>query len=521
MAWRAALLVAIVAFALRVPGIGAVMTVDEANWMLRSAEFYRALQDGNIGGTALTTHPGSIPMWLIGGGQAVQAVRLGFSVSEENLKHFQKAAVLPMVAVTAGLIGLITYLSARIASVSAAAAGGLLLAAEPYVVGMTTLAHLDGIQGLLMLASFLAFWLAIRTHRFDRPLALLAGGLWGAATGFKLILAGWLLPMFALMVIVRAWRGSRGWPEATRTLGFVLGTAVVVFWLTWPALWVKDDLGRSLARDYRTTITEEHVALETGEDAILAETFYVRTLLGRLTPHVQLLTGGYLVVSIMYYVVPLARRRRYLLHTTDYMLLNWLLLYSIGFLVLITLAAKKADRYALPALVVWPVVAGWVAARGYQVVSSKYKVYRGARYLIPTTLYILLAAVIALPLLWMPYAVAYNNPFFPNVRPLSQQGWGEGLEAAAAWLNEQPRAQEMYIASWYPSVMQTYFAGKTLSLNSRNDTRVQYLVLYRNMGGRGPDTQASVVLKEVAGREPVYVVTIAGVPYVSIYETKH
>jgi hypothetical protein len=78
----------------------------------------------------------------------------------------------------------------------------------------------------------------------------------------------------------------------------------------------------------------------------------------------------------------------------------------------------------------------------------------------------------------------------------------------------------MYIASWYPSVIQTYFVGKTMSLSSRDDYRVQYLVLYRNMGGRGPDTQASAVLAEMRNRTPVHTVYIQNVPYVWIYATR-
>ncbi len=499
--------IGLLALLLRMPGFGSVMTVDEENWMIRGAEFYDELGKGNIGGTFLTTHPGSIPMWLIGGGQWLQEQRLGIEADDPTLIHFRRAAVAPLMLLASIMVGLITYLVARLFSLPVALASGVLLAAEPYIVGMTTIAHLDGVQGLLMLGSLLAFLLTIRTKPFHVHWAVVAGVLCGLAFGFKLILALWLVPVFAAL------------RPGVRAFFFVVGVAVLVLWLGWPALWVKDDVSHSLARDYATTVTDEHVALSVGEDGIAPATFYIRTLLGRVTPHVQMLVVGYLVVSSMYYASVLWRRRTYSPSDTQYSLLASLFLYSLGFLVLITFAAKKADRYALPALVVWPVIAGWVAARAYQVLSSKYKVYRSAQYLIPATLYILLASVVALPLLWLPHALAYSNPFFSNVRPLSQQGWGEGLEEAAAWLNNKPRAEQMYIASWYPSVMQTYFVGKTFSLSSRVDYRVQYVVTYRNMGGRAPDAQASEVLEEFKDKEPVHTVFIQGVPYVWIYET--
>jgi hypothetical protein len=58
-----------------------------------------------------------------------------------------------------------------------------------------------------------------------------------------------------------------------------------------------------------------------------------------------------------------------------------------------------------------------------------------------------------------------------------------------------------------------------MSLSSREDYRAQYVVVYRNMGGRGPDEQATVVLSEVRDKTPVHVVAIRGVPYAWVYET--
>jgi len=57
-----------VALFARLWGIGSFMTVDEENWMIRSAEFWQKLASGDPGGTFLTTHPGATAMWLIGAG---------------------------------------------------------------------------------------------------------------------------------------------------------------------------------------------------------------------------------------------------------------------------------------------------------------------------------------------------------------------------------------------------------------------------------------------------------------------
>ena len=196
---------------------------------------------------------------------------------------------------------------------------------------------------------------------------------------------------------------------------------------------------------------------------------------------------------------------------------GWLIFYAVGYLALITLAAKKADRYALPALIVLPVLAGVGLVVAWPVVTEKIKFLesRGKRYVLIS--FVLLALLLQ-PFSWIPYAIAYNSSLF-NVRPLPQQGWGEGLDAAAKWLNDSPLVDRLTIASWYPGVMRTYFDGKTMSLSSRNDDRVGYVVTYRNMINRAPDDVASNVLDEFRYKKPVYVVEIGGEEYVYVYET--
>ena len=55
-----AALVAMLALALRWPGLGSFMTVDEEQWMLRSGDFWHQLfRNGNAGGTFMSTHPGA------------------------------------------------------------------------------------------------------------------------------------------------------------------------------------------------------------------------------------------------------------------------------------------------------------------------------------------------------------------------------------------------------------------------------------------------------------------------------
>ena len=504
-------LVALLALAVRLPGLGSFMTVDEENWMLRSAGFYHNLfRRADFGGTFMTTHPGAAAMWVTGAGMVAQEARVGFDADTSNLSHFRLAATLPVALTVSLLIGVATFFLMSVFGMGTGLVGGILLALEPYFVGMSQIAHLDMLLALFMLNSVLAFFLGKRTA---------AGIFAGLALSTKLLLGLWLFVFFGIFLVARLSRkiasgdhGTALWPRFERsvsTLGFILGIAFLTFYVAWPALWFTADLGRSFERDVPSVIQDAHVAIEESQEPIAPVSFYLRTLLGRTTPFVLILVAGSLI--ILGRLLPHFAKATRGLPSTEYSRsfhVIWLFIYVVGFLVLITFAAKKADRYALPALITLPVIAGW--ALGKTPILHLRSVKWGA-----ILLGVLLLAQV---FIWSPHTIAYNSPLF-DVRPLSQQGWGEGLEEAAAWLNAHPLAGELYVASWYPSVFQNYFRGKTFSLSSRADNRVSYVVLYRNMFGRSPDTIASDVLDEYRGKWPEHVVVIGGVPYVWVYAT--
>lgn len=471
-------------------GAGSFMTVDEENWMLRSAGFYHKLfRNGDTGGAFMTTHPGATLMWLSGAGIVWQEARLGFDVDTSNIAAFRRAAVWPVLVAISLLIGFTAWQAMRVFGVWPGAIGGALLALEPYGIGMSQIAHLDALLALFMLNSVLAFF---------RTRAVSAGVFAGLAMATKLMPSVWLFLFFGVVLLFR--RSS--FSQIVRTLGFIFGVAALTFYAVWPALWFTADLGRSFGKDVPSVVTDAHVELEQSQEATSPASFYVRTLLGRTTPFVLILSVGVAVAAVSFTI-----SQRKVLPAA------WLLLYGIGFLVLISAAAKKADRYALPALVALPIVAGWFLGRAAEVQESKRQI---VIWLASGAIFVLL---LGQAWMWVPHTIAYNSPFF-DVRPLSQQGWGEGLEQAAAWLNAQPRAEETFVASWYPSVLAVFFKGKTLSLSSREDDRVGFVVSYRNMMGRGPDDIATHVLREFAVKTPVHTVEIRGVPYAWVYDVR-
>jgi hypothetical protein len=256
----------------------------------------------------------------------------------------------------------------------------------------------------------------------------------------------------------------------------------------WPNL-------RYVTRDVATVATVPHAG-EAAESHAPGLQFYARAFAGRSAPlALPLAAAG--AWWLWMHRRPQGRREAIIL-----------LLVVVGFPLALALAAKRADRYVLPALVAAEVPAalglGWLVTR-WRIVGS---VLAG----------LTIVGGGALALAARPYALAWQNPLVRAEDP-TQAGWGEGLEAAAAGLNQHPLASSLFVATWYPQVFQEFFRGHTMHLSSRNDERVAFVVLYRNMRGRGPGAVATEVLEEYAHRVPDTVVTLRGREVAWVYAT--
>ena len=114
-----------------------------------------------------------------------------------------------------------------------------------------------------------------------------------------------------------------------------------------------------------------------------------------------------------------------------------------------SIGAKKFDRYMLPSLLALDLVAllGWLCL--VQSLLERLKAVRTSTHQLPNHLATLSLIFLlhGLPgFLHYPYYLTYFNPLLggsvtaPHVLFV---GWGEGLEAAAEWLNKQPEAETL------------------------------------------------------------------------------
>jgi 4-amino-4-deoxy-L-arabinose transferase-like glycosyltransferase len=466
--WLTVALVALFALALgaRLIGLGGAVTEDEDQWIARSGTFAGGLATGNWQRTYLTGHPGVTVMWLTTLTLGVERTRLFERASNapdvttvlEFLPALERAR-LPFAVLQAGLVVLSAALVARLLGGAIALVAGGLLAAEPFWAGVGPVVGMDGPLTGFLTVSLLALLLACgmgagqaagpadrRTLWAAGGWAALSGALFGLAflTKTTAVFVGPAVGALVLLAGWQAWRAAR--TPATGPTGegavdageaerrwWLLPLAIGGGWLlaasllvcaVWPAMWLAPltTLVRAISYSARLGGTPHApgnflLGQPVEEPGPL---FYPVALLVRIGP-------ATLLGLLLLFVFGAARPTRRVV---------WSLLGFAGlFLLLLTLAAKKVDRYLLPIL---PAL-GVLAAVGWY--EGTARVARLRRAPAPALLTVVLVlAVQAWPLVQAGrYPLAAYNPLVGGVRTAEQAiplGWGDGLDVAADRIRE-------------------------------------------------------------------------------------
>jgi len=541
---------------LRLIGLGGAVTEDEDQWIARSGTFARSLIIQDWDRTFLTGHPGVTVMWLtsvtlgldrtapfafVPGGPDV-TVQPGFlpALLEARVPFAVIQALL--VAVSAGLV-------VRLFGVGPGLLAGLLMAAEPFWVGVGPIVGMDGLLSGLLTVSLLGLLVALlpdADRRERLAWTVLSGLAFGLAclTKTTALLAG---PMMAVLVVLAAWEAWRGsWAQRDRrwltplVLGLGWGiVAVLVIWLAWPSAWVAP-IETAVAT---VTFSAELGTVPHGpgnfflgrpvEDPGAA--FYPVALVLRMGSGT---TVGLLL--LLTFGAPPAWRRTV-----------WTLLgYCVWFLVALTFAAKKVDRYLLPVLPVLAILAavGWYEggrwlAGGWQrrqepgARSGPAESERGDRpsSLLPTaycllpTAYCLLptgaraVAMVAFGVQVWPlvmagrYPLAAYNPLFGGVRMAERSipvGWGDGLDVAGDMIRQIVGDRTVVTSIWGPLRVNFGAHAPGPVVNQLQAGEADFYVDYIDA------RQRRVLPRQVLGRKPEGIVTIGGVDYARIYRLR-
>ena len=469
--WLFSLLLFPVSFWPRLAAIGRYITPDELIWVYRSIQFREALLHGQWADTLTTGHPGVTTMWLGMMGISTQLwyqpsahdtyqwiTQLAYYNPENmaafnQLAHFLTAARLAVITVNSLGIVAIYMLGQRLFGHFSALFVAAFLALDPFIVGLSGLLHVDALMTTFVTLSLLALAQWVRGNDDNRiPLILSAGT--AALAILSKSPALLLLPFIALVLLANRIRDELPIHQFLRQSLLWLLTFLIVTFLLFPALWAGPSsviqlISGSANRHIETALRPTFFLGEMGFDH--GPLFYPLALIFRLGPLVFL---GLILAIILW----LRRRQRPSLSALIFIL--WPLL----FLAAITIAAKKFDRYALPAIPALTII----AALAWVKLSQQRQKILWPILLVTQTAYLLLA---------LPYPLIGYNPLVGGIataRRVLTVGWGEAIGAAGQWLAQQPEAAQKAAVTSLPPVLAPFFPGQTLSNEyaSQGDYRI-------------------------------------------------
>ncbi len=555
--WTALLLAGlfVAAWLPRVWALDAFVTPDERKWLARAANFSIALSEGDLAATFQREHPGVTVMWagtlgLLQKYPTFPAEAPGpFTWEREHLEAWlaETGGPDPLDLLTAGrwwvvlAVSLATAFSylplRRLVGPWPAALAALWIAWDPFAVALSRQLHPDGLVSVLTFLALLTFlaWLYAPRHNPGAPRswgwlvasALLMGLAWLTKTP-----AIFLAPAGGLLIAIELRRRDTPAGSWKRLLvAYVLwgALATLTFVALWPAMWV-DPIG-TLVRmaGEMGEYVERHTNINYFWGAPVDDPgllFYPVAWLFRTTPAVLLGLGA---------AAWLARTRHAPLHAaparrTALALLIFALLFTLG----MSLGAKKFDRYILPAFLALDVVAalGWAGvglALAARVGSAAQRGRRHAALVIGTgAVGVALLHGIFVPI-HAPYYLTYFNPLTGGSRtaPFALWvGWGEGLDAAARWLNAQPShtaagADPHTAAFYYDGPFSYYYDGAASNLGYGSPLfwlGMDYAVTYINQAQRRIPTPETMAYFE--SQTPIHTVNFRGFELAKVYDLR-
>lgn len=447
---------------------------DEDRWMTNTSNFVDDLAHGRLTELLQLPHPGITTQWL------------GALTIRYDSWEIRK---LPLVLAQSTLVLISGYIFAHLWGATAGVILTLLLALNPQLVAHTRIYAMDSLLALFLSLSVgtLLLWLKTNEKRH-----LIYSGVTGALAVLSKLPGIIIMPVAIVIIVYEAYTEKRHVLPAIGywSLAFIITATIVL-----PSLAVtpKNVIGDFLEFFRSDDYTELHPA---------GPWYYFRTLVFFSTPlHIATLI-----------ILPVLWASKKMQRATKQQVI--ILLFFIALFTLqMSLGTKKGDRYLLPVFLTLDVIASLVTAT---IITIKVK----NRWLL-TTGYCLLALI-----LWQaaeiyrlhPYTLAYVNPLMKPLLNERRTGWGEGLDIAAAYLNQKPAAEQTKVAAYYPTEFSHYFKGETVPVHQHEDESVNYVVLYRAMFERGDNAWETDVLNQFKQKAPEKTITINGIEYVWIYK---
>lgn len=468
-------------FAPRLLDLGTILTIDEPLWLSRGQTFINALSVGNFEKTLVAGQPGITTAWLV-----------GLSSPWQSLAAGQTA-----IGLATGVLVLInTYFFRILFGKKWGILTGIFLALDPFLLAHSRIAHTDALLALFYLSSLIALLCALIPTKLTKRYVLVSAALAAGAMLTK-IFGVILVPTVICIIAFYVWYRKEHWTQIVRIAGLWVSACILTTFIAWPALWSHSDVVANLLFS-RATIHGEGTRIE---ETTSASWYYARELFFRLSVPVTIL----LPFGIWEF-----RKSRLSPQTAVTIAI---FLSGIVFFLVLNLGSDKSDRYILFTYLsfVVPAVLGLRNIVDYLQRKTNLKKWAPLVLILP---FLYLAAD---DIRLFPYYLAHYNRLYP-IEANHKLGWGEGLEQAAAWIQQNHPGAKVY--SYYPRVFEYFYPQNTETITHIDDAKEGYVVLYRSMLERGTGSAESDLLNEFLynnNKKPEHVITINGLPYVWIF----
>jgi len=470
----------------RLLALSQFITGDEPRWVVRSMAFLTGLLTADWALTLQTGHPGVTTMWTGSLGLALdylinhQAAESLLAFAQSLPPNYQRIDPtvlpwmrLPTVALSAlSIVALFWFLRPLNRAVALVAA--LLLALHPLHLAYSQLLHHDALVSIFLSLSILMFLTALR--RPSWKMVILSGVMGGLAILSKST-AYALLPFVGVVLLLELLARQQTLKWAV-PVGLIWGSAALATVVAlWPATWVAPlEVFQTVFGwvDQSANVDEVSNTLIptfSGRVPDLGLLFYPTNWLVRTTPLMML---GLLFFIFWWRKTAPNNPARWWTNR----LLLWIGLFSL----MLTLGDKRDGRYLLPIYFALCALAAFGLITIYQLLKTKraFDFFVGP---IRANLYQVMFAALLLgfSVTYYPYYLSYFNPLVggPWLAPgLVKVGLGNGMEQAAAWLNHQPNAQHLRVATDLEQTFAPYFAGQAVSPDANRPFSADYVLNY-------------------------------------------
>ena len=335
----------------RLPFLGFdTFNTDVWKWKSRIYDFGTGVFTLNFEKTIQKYHPGVTLMWL--GSGAVKVYNLYYETIRKvlppdndvqtifELNFVQKLFIVAFLGL---VLASIYYVLGNMFGRRYAVIVFVLIVFDPFYTALSREIHLEGLLSILMLGSFLWFYYYLENTKDSSRFII--SGIFGALAVLTKTTAAFIVPFSFILAYLFYYIQNKKVHDSLK-LALTpyykwLMVFTVCFILFWPAMWVMPEQAlQSLVKGvFDVGIEEGHEQLYFGrlvEDPGLA--YYLVVFAFR--------SSVLLVIGLLGFV--LFSRKSYNSETKKFILIS--LLYSVLYLVEITLPSKKLDRYILPGM---------------------------------------------------------------------------------------------------------------------------------------------------------------------------